>query len=415
MTDRPISDLSTRRARPVRLGIDALEAAEARVLASFPPEGCDWARCFTARFERANFASRYHVVYPAIAWFSVLRRRPERARELRAVLDVMYEGLVEERCWGYWHTELHERSGAIVERNLTYAGRLAVFVGLYLDAFGDTPSPTIDVDGDRVGYHELSARLAEQMATSPSCGVSCYHHESMVMCNAALMINNVVHDRLAGTRYADLNETWMRTVRDELVRPADAPTVFFYGTEPDGPAANPVKTSLGMDAWALALLSAVAPTDVAAWYPAWRAKLRIDGDGAWVPVDERRETPARAGQRRVRHGVGAGARRRAGRRRHVRASRPHARPNGDHRLPRRPVPQRPLRPRPPHRPGRTPPPRHRARTGLRPPGRLARLAGRGPSTRSSAGGSVRSGRRWGTSTPRTSCWPGRWRQRSTTA
>ncbi|MEO1062045.1 MAG: hypothetical protein AAFZ07_11545 [Actinomycetota bacterium] len=276
----------------MRLGIDAVEAAEARVLASFPPEGCDWARCFTARFERANFASRYHVVYPAIALFSVLRRRPERARELRAVLDVMYEGLVDERCWRYWHTELYERSGAIVERNLTYAGRLAVFVGLYLDAFGDTPSPTIDVDGDRVGYHELSARLAEQMATSPSCGVSCYHHESMVMCNAALMINNVVHDRLAGTRYADLNETWMRTVRDELVRPADAPTVFFYGTEPGGPAANPVKASLGMDAWALALLSAVAPTDVAAWYPAWRAKLRIDGDRAWVPVDERRETPA---------------------------------------------------------------------------------------------------------------------------
>jgi hypothetical protein len=35
--------------------------------------------------------------------------------------------------------------------------------------------------------------LWKQGVASPNCGVSCYHHQSMVMCNAHLLINNVLH------------------------------------------------------------------------------------------------------------------------------------------------------------------------------------------------------------------------------
>ena len=50
----------------------------------------------------------------------------------------MYRALIEPRCWEYWHGELAEAAPAIRERNLTYAGRLATFVGFYIDAFGET-------------------------------------------------------------------------------------------------------------------------------------------------------------------------------------------------------------------------------------------------------------------------------------
>ena len=41
----------------------------------------------------------------------------------------MYRGLLEPHCWRYWHDELGETGWPLQERNLTYAGRLATFIG----------------------------------------------------------------------------------------------------------------------------------------------------------------------------------------------------------------------------------------------------------------------------------------------
>ena len=83
--------------------------------------------------------------------------------------------------------------------NLTYAGRLASFIGFYIDAFGEPPPAHIDVDGRTTTYSELSHNLWKQASESPNCGVSCLNNVSMVQCNAHLLINNVLHDRLFGT------------------------------------------------------------------------------------------------------------------------------------------------------------------------------------------------------------------------
>jgi hypothetical protein len=248
---------------------------------------CDWGRFSTPRFERGNFASRYHLVYPALAYFIRLARRPDDAAGLRPHLDALYRGLVSERCWSYWHGELGETSGAIAERNLTYAGRLALFVGLYLAAFGEPPSPRIEVDGESVTYQQLSARLHRQMTVSPSGGVSCYHHESMVMCNAVLLDNNLLHDRLFGTGYADANAAWLDVVAGNLVADPAAGPLFFYGTEPDSPRPQRRNRSLGADAWALFLLSASAPTQTRRWFEQWRHHLRHDDGRAWLPIGEK--------------------------------------------------------------------------------------------------------------------------------
>ena len=41
----------------------------------------------------------------------------------------MCRGLLEPRCWRYWHDELGETGWPLQERNLTYAGWLATFIG----------------------------------------------------------------------------------------------------------------------------------------------------------------------------------------------------------------------------------------------------------------------------------------------
>ncbi len=271
------------------LTLSPLDVVWERLRRSYPPEGPDWGRFFSARWERDNFASRYHLVYPGLACYTRIGRHPETAAELRPLLDVMYQGLISERCWAFWHAEMEETTGAIAERNLTYAGRLAMFVGLYIDAFGEPPAPTVDVDGDSITYNELSARLWRQMTESPSCGVSCYHHEAMVMCNAVLLINNLLHDRLFGTSYAASNDRWLHTVRDHLVADPSTGPLFFYGTLADSPEPNAENVSLGMDAWALALMSATASDEVTAWFDKWRHHLHDDGDTTWVPISEGQE------------------------------------------------------------------------------------------------------------------------------
>jgi hypothetical protein len=122
---------------------------------------------------------------------------------------------------------LNETTWPLQERNLTYAGRLATFVGFYIDAFGIPPAERIALDGRSISYSELSESLHRQMTSSPNCGVSCYRHESMVMCNAHLLINNVLHDRLFGTRFASSNGGWPKTIDDHLTVDTSAGPLFI--------------------------------------------------------------------------------------------------------------------------------------------------------------------------------------------
>jgi hypothetical protein len=38
-----------------------------------------WEQCFQPRWERGNFASRYHLVYPGLAFWILLRAKLDRA------------------------------------------------------------------------------------------------------------------------------------------------------------------------------------------------------------------------------------------------------------------------------------------------------------------------------------------------
>src|SRR6516164_2778605 len=106
---RSIAFRVTRRTMTDRLE-DSISSLLRRLAAFYPQEGCAWARFYQPRRERRNFASRYHLVYPALGYYLLLRRRPGLAATIRPILDVMYRGLLQPRCWDYWHRELSEAS-----------------------------------------------------------------------------------------------------------------------------------------------------------------------------------------------------------------------------------------------------------------------------------------------------------------
>lgn len=262
----------------------ALSAVMERLDRCYSGDECAWSLFYQPRWERANFATRYHLVYPALAYFVLLKREPHLADRIRPKLDTMYRGLLHPRTWTYWHGELGETTWPLQERNLTFAGRLATFVGFYIDAFGVPPAERIELDGRATSYTALSESLWHQMMVSPSRGVSCYHHQSMVMCNAHLLINNVLHDRLFGTHYASGNDGWLRTVEDHLLRRAATGPLFFFGTESNSCAPAVRKTSLGTDIWALFLMSGVLPDRVRDWFTRWQENITHENGKAFVEI-----------------------------------------------------------------------------------------------------------------------------------
>ena len=149
----------------------ALQAATRRLDRCYSGSECDWSLFYEPRLEMANFATRYHLVYPALGYFIQLKKQPGLAGAIRPKLDTMYRGLLARRTWSYWHKELSETTWPLQERNLTYAGRLASFIGFYIDAFGEPPAKSIELDGRTITYSALSESLCRQMTESPTCGV----------------------------------------------------------------------------------------------------------------------------------------------------------------------------------------------------------------------------------------------------
>ena len=197
----------------------------------------------------------------------------------------MYRGLLDPRCWTYWHSELNEASWPLQERNLTFAGRLATFVGFYIDAFGMPPAERIVLENRSTTYAELSESLWRQMTSSPTGGVTCYRRESMTQCNAHSLINNVLHDRLFGTRYADANDRWLKTLEANLLTRDAAGALFYFGTESASCSPAKHRRSLGIDIWTLFLMSAVIPDRVRLWFGNWRRNILHTADGARVMID----------------------------------------------------------------------------------------------------------------------------------
>ncbi len=266
---------------------DATAAAVERLELCYSGPDCDWTRFYQPKDESMAMGSRYQLVYPALALFVELKRDPSQADRIRPQLDTIYRGLIDQRCWTYWHTWQDERTWPLEKGNLTYAGRLATFVGFYIDAFGKPPAERIELDGRTTDYNDLSRNLWQQASESPSCGVSCFNNASMVQCNAHMLINNVLHDRLFETNFSAANADWLASVEENLLCDAETGSMFYFGTQPNKAAANVEKRAIGTDIWTLFLMSGVVPERVSAWFESWQRNLVYQGQRAYVQVGAR--------------------------------------------------------------------------------------------------------------------------------
>ena len=267
------------------MGGAAAAAAERLELCFSGPE-CDWTRIYQPKNESMPMASRYQLVYSALAHFVALKRDPSLADKLRPQLDTIYRGLLDQRSWRYWYTGHDEPTWPLQERNLTYAGRVSTFVGFYIDAFGEPPAERIALDDRSTTYNDLSHNLWGQALASPTCGVSCFNNVSMVQCNAHLLINNVLHDRLFETKFSAANADWLSTLEENLLCDEETGSMFYFGTQPNKAAANVAKRAIGTDIWTLFLMSGVVPERVSEWFESWQRNLIICGDVTYVQVDK---------------------------------------------------------------------------------------------------------------------------------
>ncbi len=76
---------------------DATATAAERLELCFSGPDCDWTRIYQPKNESMAMASRYQLVYPALALFVALKRDPSQADKIRPQLDTIYRGLISER------------------------------------------------------------------------------------------------------------------------------------------------------------------------------------------------------------------------------------------------------------------------------------------------------------------------------
>ena len=264
---------------------DATAAATERLELCFSGPECDWTRFYKPKDESQAMGSRYQLIYSALGYFVKLKRDPSQADKIRTQLDTIYRGLLDDRSWGYWYEPWQkQRTWPLEKANLTYAGRLSTFIGFYIDAFGEPPADRIELDGKSTTYSDLSRNLWEQASESPSCGVSCFNSVSMLQCNAHMLINNVLHDRLFETKFSPANTDWLSFVEDNLLCDEETGAMFYYGTQPNKAAANVEHRAVGTDIWALFLMSGIVTERVSDWFETWQRNLVFEGDVAHVPV-----------------------------------------------------------------------------------------------------------------------------------
>ena len=281
---------------------DATAAATERLELCFSGPECDWTRFYQPKDESQAMGSRYQLFYSALGYFVELKRDPSRADALRPQLDTIYRGLFDDRSWKYWYASWQEqRTWPLEKGNLTYAGRLSTFIGFYTDAFGEPPADRIELDGQSTTYRDLSRNLWSQASESPSCGVTCFNNVAMLQCNAHLLINNVLHDRLFNSNYSAANADWLASVEKNLLCDDKTGSMFYFGTQPNKAAANVEKRAVGTDIWALFLMSGIIPKRVCEWFETWQRNVVVEGDVAHVQVDARapEENPRQTNSRHL--------------------------------------------------------------------------------------------------------------------
>ncbi|MHA2251364.1 MAG: linalool dehydratase/isomerase domain-containing protein [Candidatus Kariarchaeaceae archaeon] len=249
----------------------------------------DWNLFYKPNQERKNFGTRYHLVYPAFTYFLLISKNLNLKSKYKPILDSIYKGLISERVWDYWYTEIKQNTWPIQKGNLTFNGRLATFLGFYFMIYKKFPEEKMFIDSREFTYSQLSQILWDQMNNSECHGVCCFDNKMMVPCNAHLLINNILHDRFFRTTYSRNNNRWIDTLEGSLLTKNLKGPLFYYGTKPNSCEPRQESQSLGFDAWSLFLMSGIYPKKVKEWFAKWKGNIKSRGKEAIVNISKDEE------------------------------------------------------------------------------------------------------------------------------
>jgi hypothetical protein len=225
----------------------------------------EWRGFFTPRSEAMNFGLRFQIAFPCYAVATigyVLPSARERSlRTMAALIDRMLDPLV----WRYWFRATGS-ADPVGRANIQYSGHLGHMIGLYKLLGGDERYDrpfTFAHNEQRVSYtySTLAAALYAQMRDNRYHGVDCEPGNTYVSCTDHALWSNLLHDRIYGSSFAEINQQWLRFLERRLS--FGGPRMIgrgavsaIYLTKLD--LAAPLGLNF-MDAWSLAFLAPIAP------------------------------------------------------------------------------------------------------------------------------------------------------------
>lgn len=233
-----------------------------------------WDGFFMAQHTDRGLSLRHQLAFPCYALGAICMHpesdAPEQER-CRTAMAALIDRMLQRRIWAHW-AELTSRAGfrpdPVMQANAQYSGHLAMMIGLYELVGGDN---RYDDDGftfiwspdERFHYTHTSLveTIWRQMRSNSHHAVESEPGQVHIHCMNHVMWSNVFHDRLHGTTYASIHDTWLDFVRQRLV--LSGPYLIRRGIFVPCYTRQPRLSALfGMgfiDAWVLSFLAPLAP------------------------------------------------------------------------------------------------------------------------------------------------------------
>lgn len=246
--------------------------------------------------------ARYLIAFSGYAVAQTARHTPAYRAPYRAALDTFIQRMLQPPAWRDW-VEVWKGESPLGPDNIMYTGHLVHMMTLYRDLSGDRKYEQPTAFGfDRFRYttevRSLAASIAAQAEGAVdgkgarTYGVACEPGRVYLPCNTPHRLNQILFDRMYGTRYATSNDQWIAWIKSNMVHSSGVLYDLYwpYGKgQPRPPGTAPVRDEElhGVyNAWSVWYLDAIDR----AWAEAlWGAiKARFVKRGAASPYGDGR-------------------------------------------------------------------------------------------------------------------------------
>ncbi len=286
--------------------------------------GGSWEGFYKTPVDGMNFGLRFQIAFAGYALYGLARLTPAYRTPYATALAALIEKMVRPETWAYWFqgaartlqetrppgplkTVLkftHSQPGLsrlglggsipanpCQQGNIQYSAHLSSLLGFY-EMLTDSPrfdreglTLTAQANGQPFSFSythsSLAERICEQMQDSHFGGACCEPGRAYAACNNHACISNLLHDRIHGTNFAEVNWRWSDWIKNHMLTgglkgglPLPAPNgLLSVAYMPDLHLPIPVSFNL-TDAWGLAFMAAWDPATAGEIYPRFRKRLK---------------------------------------------------------------------------------------------------------------------------------------------